>query len=106
MPKWDASVDWLVENPGAKAIPKRTKDNKHLAMYVAKYTSQDNGQQKLGGWNNDGIRFYNTCYLQIRGAKFDNYGTPEQAIKESWTQLEKDFLAKLRAELGITASTR
>ena len=102
--KWTAALKWLEENPGKK-LPKRTKTNKNDPMFQAKYTTQDGGQQRLGGWEAEGIERYNEIYDLIGNAKYNDYLGPKQVVKPEWVKFEHDFLAKIRGEKGFTASS-
>lgn len=104
--KWQACLQWLANpaNRGQK-LPKRTKTNKHMDIFQSRYTTQDGGQQRMGGWTPEGITRYNEIFRLIEQAKYDNLGEPNQAIKPAYLALEQDFLRRLHAKLGLHAAT-
>ena len=102
--RWVAQLSWLQNHPGQK-LPKRTAANKHLPLYKGRFTNQDGGQQRMGGWTFAGIGRFNAIYDQIQEAKYKNPTNPsEDEIKENWIEVETKFLAKLRDELGLQAT--
>lgn len=103
--KWQETLDWMEKNPNKKPV-QRSKKTKAMKQFQAKFTSQDGGQKPLGGWSSTGINRFNEIYDLVGAAKFEGYGTPQQAAKpkDTWTALEEDFLTRLRTELGIEAS--
>ena len=67
--RWVAQVQYLKDNPTKKKIPVRTTENKHLQMYNGRFTNQDGGQQRMGGWNMAGIERFNEIYDRIAAHK-------------------------------------
>lgn len=102
--KWTSSLAWMKKNPGKK-IPTRKTTNKHMDIFKTKYTTQDGGQRKMGGWSGKGIARYNELYDLIGTEKFEGYGTPDQSAtpKQAWTDFEEAFLVLLRTDLKIEA---
>lgn len=102
--KWNETLVWKKKHPNRKLTARRV-NTKHMTIFKAQYTSQDGGQKKLGGWGPEGINRFNAIYDAISAAKFEGYGTDDQSEtpKESWTKLEKDFLARLRIDMNIEA---
>ena len=68
--RWQAQLQWLVDNPTPTKIPKRVKENKHLDIFKGKYTNQDKGQAKFGGWSPEGLTRYNEIYDDIVACKY------------------------------------
>ena len=91
--RWEHGFKWEDANPG-KTLPKRKKANKHMPMFISKHTSQDGGQQKLGGWDDAGIKLFNELHQEIKEAR----------KKVEYEEFEEDFLAHLRARKGIVAT--
>ena len=105
--RWTAQLQWLKEHPGATKIPDRIKANKHLDIFKGKYTNQDKGQAKFGGWSTAGLERYNKIYDDICASKYTDPKTPTyETINKDWHDAEEAMLEKLRAELGISSFSK
>ena len=105
--RWTAQLKWHQEHPELNRIPKRVTANKHLDIFKAKYTSQDKGQAKFGGWSPEGLERYNVIYDDICASKYTDPKKPTQdTINEDWHAVEEAMLEKIRDELGISSSSK
>lgn len=103
--RWLNQRDWLRANPAARTIPTRTKLNKDWDIFVSKHSSQDGGQKRSGGWGKAGLTRYNELVGKYVQAKHKDPANPVE-IKDEWVAWEQNFLAKLRAELGLTGGSK
>lgn len=90
--RWVAAFKHDDDHPEDKN-PDRTAKNKHLPMFNSKYTTQDGGQQKFGGWKAAGIKRFNELHTMIKDIR----------EKPEFKEFEKNFLAHLRLKHGYTA---
>lgn len=100
--KWMDIHQWKKDNPGCK-LPKPSKENKEQTKWLkTKYTDQDSGQVPLGGWNVTGKRRFAHICKQVKAARTKDDGQ-EEGEDNNYVKVERQFLAKLRNELGIDA---
>lgn len=108
--RWVYQLQWMQDN-GVKKIPKRNEGNKDEKIHShSEYTEQDGGQKRIGGWNQAGVRKFNTLYRVYVQAKH-NVGPDALAqanqnnIKGEWIAKEQAFLVKLQAHHKVPANS-
>lgn len=98
--RWQNQRRWHRQHPAEQTLPKRTTANKTMDIFVSKYSTQDGGQKRWGGWGAAGIGRFNQLVGEYVQAKYEDPANPG-TIKAAWVAWERSFLTKLKAELGL-----
>jgi len=98
--KWVKHIEWYDKNPCTK-MPNRNSTEKakqeNAGLFDTKFTTQDGGQMKYGGWKDGGLQKYVEYTKAINDRKKNHMA--------KYLKVETDFLKQLRQELGLESES-
>ena len=102
--KWKEHAQWKHDHPKVR-LPIMNKENKDEPLHKTKYTITDIGQQKYGGWSNEGLEAFNQLKKDIKASRLIDIevDTEDEETGEATTTtvkrhlfVERQALANLR----------
>lgn len=100
--KWMAMHRWMKDHPSQK-LPENTKENRakeehanYRDMFICPFIKMEAGQKGDHGWTDEGLKRFAELQKEFKELLKNK--------KEDMEKVDKDFLKRLRKELGLDAN--